>query len=86
MVVIVAGLAAFIVIFNWAAIAVNARNRRRGVTRHVSMVFAVAQMLAVLAAVFLSAAHAKWPSLRTVWGIALADCSFWFLTRVDLSY
>jgi hypothetical protein len=80
-VLVAISLVAAIVIYNWITLVINAQNRRLGVTRNVSMIFAAPQILAALTSVFLSAAHAPSPFLMTVWGVALADRSFWFLVR-----
>jgi len=53
-------LECLLVLVNWMAAIQNARNRRRGIGRHVSGIALVPQVLMLLAAVSLNAARTPW--------------------------
>jgi hypothetical protein len=60
------GLAAYAVIFNWAALVVNARNQKRRGPGRVSPIFLVPQIIALITAMLRSAAGLRFPPLGVV--------------------
>lgn len=77
--VLLTGLAACVVVMNYAYVTMSYRNRLRGIDRHYSTVPLAAQILLVVADRASSIASKRvlpWPWLL---GLALVDISLWFL-------
>jgi hypothetical protein len=76
------GLAAYAVIFNWAALVVNARNQKRRGPGRVSPIFLVPQIIAFITAMFRSAAGLRFPPLGVVLTVSLIDVGLWTLLAI----
>lgn len=72
-------LAIGVVVMNYAAAMLSARNKRLGIDKHHSMVFLVAQLLLWLAAVA-SPVVPRW----VLFAIAAADLSLWMLLYLPI--
>jgi len=77
-------LAISVVLANGLSVYVNARNRRRGIERHVSGIPLVAQVLVVLAAMALGVAAGPWLPSWLLWAVALSDAALWRLVGMLL--
>jgi hypothetical protein len=74
----------YAVLFNWATVIVNARNRRRGIPRRVSKILAAPQMLVALVAIFQSSAPAALVPYSVLWTLALVDVGLWETLRAGV--
>ena len=77
--VLLAVLAVLLCCANAGALVVSTRNARRGVPRHVSMIYVIPQLLVLFAFLLSRLAPDPWLPAALLLGIALADASLWCL-------
>jgi hypothetical protein len=82
---VLAALAALLAVSNALSLFVSLRNQRRGVPRHVSMVYLVPQILVLLAYGLTRRVEQPWITDRVLLGIALFDISFWCLLAMPIA-
>lgn len=73
--IIFLALAACVVVLNWACVIASYRFWRGGVKRHVSTIFALAQILVVAAAIASMQATVAWLPHWSFWFVAFADAA-----------
>ena len=66
-------LECLLILANWMAAIQSARNRRRGINRHVSGIALVPQVLMLLAALSLNAAKAPWLPVWLPFAVGATD-------------
>ncbi|MEO5627084.1 MAG: hypothetical protein ABIQ70_13840, partial [Dokdonella sp.] len=68
-------LAVYVVVLNWACVIASYRFWRGGVKRHVSPMFALAQILVLAAAIASKQAPVAWLAHWSFWLVAFADAA-----------
>lgn len=73
--VIFLALSACVVVLNWACVIASYRYWRGGIKRHVSTIFALAQILVLAAAIASAQAPIAWLPQWSFWLVAFADAA-----------
>lgn len=82
--VLLATFSAYVVTFNYGAIIVSSRNKRRGIDRHISMGYVLPQICLLLAHFISSFAPDRFIPPWLLLAIALADPSLWCLAALPI--